>query len=83
MKTVLAVLAFILRAVVEFIKGGSKELPESRPEDVERVRKLEDELAKQRRARLEGLDEKLATGDRATADRVLRDVSGADDPTVN
>lgn len=83
MSLILKVLAVIWRLVVSYIKGIPTESPKPRPEDIERVRKLEEQLAADRRASLKDLDAKLAPGDRATADRVLRDVTGADDPTVN
>lgn len=84
MNWVISVLAVILRVVVEFIKGApKKELPTPRPEDIERVRKLEQQQAEERRARLREIDEKLANADRATVDRVLMVLTGADSPNVN
>ena len=84
MSWILKVLAVVWRIVVQYIKGSSTETSKPRPEDIERVRKLEEQLATDRRARLKDFDAKLDGADRAAADRVLRDVTrGPDDPNLN
>lgn len=84
MSWILKVLAVAWRIVVLLIKGTPTESPKPRPEDIERVRKLEEQLAADRRARLKDFDAKLDGADRAAADRVLRDVTGShDDPNTN
>lgn len=81
MLALLKLLAGLVVSVVQYLVGRKSTLP---AEHVERVEKLEERLADDAKQRIRELDEKAdRVRDRASADELLRSVTGADDPTLN
>lgn len=80
------VLAWLAGFVIEYLRGGkdTRALEERTAElevERERVRRLEEAAAAERAARLREVDAEIAAADGADdAARVLRDVTGANQP---
>lgn len=86
---VLLVVAAGLYAVIKYLRGaeGNSATLGTRNAELdaerERVRQMEAAAAEARKARRESLHEKVDAADSDDVDKLLRDLTGADDPNVN